>query len=240
MSHADDKTARRTFLSRLGLGVGAIGLTLGAAGLGARPATAQHTAQNTTQPGALPPRRHPQDAWMDKPDAAHRIVIDSAFPAGGGAALLYANNNFLANASGYGLEAKDIAIIVVLRHLSTPFAFSDAIWSKYGETLSTIIDFKDPRTSKAPVVNVYNAPVPGLPNRGVTIPTLVEKNVQFAVCASATRVMAGGIAQSVKGQTDAIFAELEASLVPNARLVPAGVLAVNRAQEYGYTLLTAV
>jgi hypothetical protein len=62
----------------------------------------------------------------------------------GGAALLYANNNFLANKSGYGLEAQEIAIIVVLRHLATPFAFTDAIWAKYGEALSEIIEFQEP------------------------------------------------------------------------------------------------
>jgi hypothetical protein len=34
--------------------------------------------------------------------------------------------------------------------------------------------------------------------------------------------------------------ELSANLIPNGHLVAAGVVAVNRAQEYGYTLLTAL
>lgn len=232
LTEAPRQTARRTFLSRLGMGVGALGLALGAGALTARPAVAQASA--------FKPRRHPEDAWMDVPNAAHRIVVDSAFPAGGGAALLYANNSFLANKSGYGLDAHEIAIIVVLRHLSTPFAFSDALWAKYGEVLSGVVDFKDPRTNAAPIVNVYNSPVAGLANRGVTIGSLAEKNVQFAVCGSATRVMAGAVAQSTKGQADAIYKEFTEGLVPNSHLVPAGVVAVNRAQEYGYTLLTAV
>ena len=232
LTEASRQNERRTFLSRLGIGAGALGLALSTGALTARPAVAQTNA--------FKPRRHPEDTWMDAPNAAHRIVIDSAFPAGGGAALLYANNNFLANKSGYGLDAHEIAIIVVLRHLSTPFAFSDAVWAKYGEVLSTVVDFKDPRTNAAPAVNVYNAPVAGLTNRGVTLANLAEKNVQFAVCGSATRVMAGAVAQSVKGQADAIYKEFTDSLVPNSHLVPAGVVAVNRAQEYGYTLLTAV
>ena len=33
-----------------------------------------------------------------------------------------------------------------------------------------------------------------------------------------------------------VFEELKANLLPNARLVPVGILAVNRAQERGYTL----
>ena len=33
--------------------------------------------------------------------------------------------------------------------------------------------------------------------------------------------------------------ELVANIVSNARMVPAGIVAVNRAQERGYTLVTA-
>ena len=233
MTKEISQKARRSFLSRMGIGavvVAGVGAGLAAA----RPAVAQTNA--------FKPRRHKEDAWMDTPNAAHRIVIDSAFPAGGGAALLYANNNFLANKSGYGLETQDIAVIVVLRHLSTPFAYTDAIWAKYGEALSDAIDFKNPATKAAPTTNLYNSGGAGmgLANRGVTIASLVEKNVQFAVCNSATRVLANAAAQKTKGDAEAVYQEFVANLVPNSHLSAAGVVAVNRAQEYGYTLLTAV
>lgn len=230
MSEPSDREERRAFLSHLGLGAAALGVGLATV----RPAEAQTTV--------FKPQRHEQDAWMDAPRGGHRIVIDSAFPSGGGAALLYANNNFLANKSGYGLETDDIGIIVVFRHLSTPFAYSDAIWEKYGAVFSETIDFKDPKTNAAPVSNLYNAVAPGvsLSNRGVTIPSLVAKNVQFAVCGSATRFMANAIAQKTKGDAGATFDELTSNLIPNSHLVAAGVVAVNRAQEYGYTLLTAM
>lgn len=226
-------TARRSFLSRFGIGA-AVVAGVGAGLAAARPAVAQTNA--------FKPRRHKEDAWMEAPNAAHRIVIDSAFPAGGGAALLYANNSFLANKSGYGLEAQDIAVIVVLRHLSTPFAYTDAMWAKYGEALSDVIDFKNPATKGAPATNLYNSGGTGmaLANRGVTIASLVEKNVQFAVCNSATRVLAGAVAQKSNGDAEAVYQEFVANLVPNSHLTAAGVVAVNRAQEYGYTLLTAV
>jgi len=38
---------------------------------------------------------------------------------------------------------------------------------------------------------------------------------------------------------ETIYTELVANTIPNSHMVAAGVLAVNRAQEYGYTLLTA-
>ncbi len=47
--------------------------------------------------------------------------------------------------------------------------------------------------------------------------------------------MASAIAQKTGGKTDDVFKELSENLVPNARLVPAGIVAVNRAQEHGYT-----
>lgn len=228
MNAVSKPTARRSFLSRLGLG---------AAGLAALPAAPAGAAPPGT---AFTPRRHPEDGWMDKPGAVHRIVIDSASPAAGGTALLYANNNLMANKSGYGLDASDIAVIVVLRHLSTPFGFTDEVWAKYGAALSDIVSFTDPKTGAAPASNPYTAPAPGLSNMGVTLPGLASKGVQFAVCNSATHFMANGIAQRTKGDPVAIYSEIAGSLVANGRLVPAGVVAVNRAQEYGYTLLTAV
>lgn len=52
----------------------------------------------------------------------------------------------------------------------------------------------------------------------------------------ATHRLAGGIAQSAGGNADAVYNELAANLLNNARLVPAGIVAVNRAQERGYSL----
>lgn len=231
MTEASHPTGRRTFLSRMGIGA-AVGVGLAASLSAVRPAYAQTSA--------FKPRRHPEDAWMDTPKSAHRVIVDSASPAAGGAALLYANNSFSANKSGYGLQTAEIAVIVVLRHLSTPFAYSDAIWAKYGSAFSEILDFKDPKTKAPPVANLYMSGAGGLSNMGVTIPSLVDKQVQFAVCGSATRFMSGAVAQKTKGEAEAIYQEFVSNLVPNSHLVPAGVVAVNRAQEYGYTLLTAV
>jgi len=42
------------------------------------------------------------------------------------------------------------------------------------------------------------------------------------------------------GDSESIYKELIANTVPNGHMVTAGVLAANRAQEYGYTFLTAL
>ena len=51
----------------------------------------------------------------------------------------------------------------------------------------------------------------------------------------ATRFIAGLIARSARASTDDVYKELAANLLGNAHLVPAGIVAVNRAQEHGYT-----
>ena len=62
----------------------------------------------------------------------------------------------------------------------------------------------------------------------------------FAVCGMASRGLASSIAADTGLDADAVYKELMANTIPNSHVVSAGVLAVNRAQEHGYTLLTAL
>ena len=226
-----DETAplgRRSILSRLGIGVAALG-----AGLGASRAQAQATK--------FQPAQHPLDDWFDQIRGTHRFVIDSTTPEGGGGALAFANNFFEANKNGYNLDPPSLAVVVVLRHFSTPFGYKDAIWSKYSPQIFELIKFNDPKTMQPAKTNLYNAAGYGLAltNFGTTIDSLVSRGVNFAVCDMATHFFAGYIADKTKTNADAVYRELAANLIPNARLVPAGIVAVNRAQEHGYTFAYA-
>jgi len=78
-----------------------------------------------------------------------------------------------------------------------------------------------------------------LPNLGNTIDAVVKRGTRFAVCDMATHFFAGQLAMP-GGNADAIYKELVANLIPNSHMVAAGVVAVNRAQEYGYTLLNTL
>jgi hypothetical protein len=60
------------------------------------------------------------------------------------------------------------------------------------------------------------------------------------VCDMATHFFAAQLAMMTKGNADAVYKELVANRIPNSYMVAAGVLAVNRAQEYGYTLLNTL
>ena len=78
-----------------------------------------------------------------------------------------------------------------------------------------------------------------LPNLGTTIDAVTKRGVYFAVCDTATHFVAGQMAGMLKVTADEIYKDLSTNLIPNSRLVAAGVLAVTRAQEHGYSVLHA-
>ena len=100
----------------------------------------------------------------------------------------------------------------------------------------------DTNTKESPKTNLFYSVDYGLAltNYGVTIESLVKQGTLFAICGMATRGLAGSIAADTGSDADRVYKELIANTIPNSRIVSAGVLAVNRAQEYGYTLLTAL
>jgi intracellular sulfur oxidation DsrE/DsrF family protein len=159
-----------------------------------------------------------------------------------GEGVLYANNLYVANMNGYKLTEKDVAVVVCLRHFATVFGYNDTIWSKYGKALSDLVQFTDPKTKQAPTTNLFNSADYGLtlPNFGNTIASVVKRGTQFAICDMATNFITGQVATAVKGNQQELYKEFASNLIPNGRLVAAGVVAVNRAQEMGYTLLTAL
>jgi intracellular sulfur oxidation DsrE/DsrF family protein len=186
------------------------------------------------------PARHDKDDWLDKP-CKHRLVFDTTSADGFGEALAFAGNYVRVNASDYGLQDGDLSVVIVARHRATPFAYTDSMWAKYGETITSQGSFEDPKTKKPPTANVFNSRDYGLllTNRGTTVDSILRHGVQLAVCSTATRGLAGVIATKLGAKTDDIFAELTSNLLSNSRMVPAGIVAVSRAQERGYTLVKA-
>src|SRR5207237_8043178 len=98
---------------------------------------------------------------MDKMIGRHRMVIDGVTANGAGEAVLFANNLYVANQSAYKLNDADLSIIVVMRHFATPFAFTDAMWAKYGKAMAGMVSFKDPKTQQAPTTNLYHSAAHG-------------------------------------------------------------------------------
>jgi hypothetical protein len=218
---------RRSFLSQAGLTAAAVGVG----------ATATAGAQSTGA-GRFQPARHTQDDWLDTLPGKHRLYLDALTGPGAGDALLFAGNFLNMSKTGYNLNDNDNAVVICLRHFATPFAWSDAIWAKYGAPLTELVKLNDPKTGKPPTINLYRNADYGmqLNNLGTTIDALLARGVHVAVCDAATHFIAGDLAQATKGNADAIYKELTAATIGSSHYVAAGIVATNRAQERGYAL----
>ena len=210
--------ARRSFVTRI---LAAVGL----AGAGVKTGQAQ-TVPETPWHGA----HHPEDEWYDKIPGIHRFVFDTISPDGLSQSIGFASTYLEQNKNKYGLKDSDSAIIVIVRNRSTRFGYNDAMWAKYGKQFSEAMNnLVDPKTKEAPIVNIHAT-------TGGSLDKLIQRGAQIAVCEVATRGAASSLARATGGNTDALFKELSENLIPNARLVPAGIVAVNRAQEHGYAI----
>jgi hypothetical protein len=166
------------------------------------------------------------------------MVFDTTSPEGMFWALRFAGNFYTSNQEPYGLKDNDLAVVIVARHKSAPFGYNSAMWAKYGKYLSEHAEYMDPKSKEPFSANPYNGgEVAGQPGPTVDpIGAVAKKGTHFAVCAMSTHAIAGKIAAGAGAKADAVFSELSANLVGNSRIVPAGILIVNRAQERGYTL----
>ncbi len=179
---------------------------------------------------------------MDQTAAKHRMVFDTTTPDGFGHALVFGSNFLDTNKNAYGLEYSDLALMIIVRHNSTPFAYNDMMWSKYGTVFAQKAGFTDPKTKESPGSNLFNASGYGstLTNNGVTLDSLIKRGLHLGVCRLATRNLAGLAATATGGDANKVNDELIANIVTNAHMVPAGIVAVNRAQERGYTFAAGI
>jgi len=209
---------RRDFLSRL---------TGSAAVFSSSHAATAQTA-TTAQPvgeSRFVPARHPLDEWFDELPGKHRVVFDTVMADHFSLAVGFAGNEFRMNKEAYGLTDADIAIVMVVRHGTAPYAFNEAMWAKYGKIFSERMTVD--KSKPLPAENTH------LPR----LTTMVKQGMHLAVCNLTTRAYMQIIAERTGVEPDAVYKELTSNTIGNAHFVSAGVVAVTRAQEYGYSLV---
>ena len=232
-----DSPRRRAFLGRLAAGTAA---TL-AAGLSVPvSADAQSIARPTPPDGQRDIPRYPQDAWFDQLPGKHRLFLDATNADEAAGALGFAWNFMRTSQTGYNLKDADQAVVICLRHAATGFAFSNDVWHRYDYFRKN--KYKHPETEKK--VRGGNVFRPGSTDPksmddGFTWDGLAKRGVHFAICGAATRGLAtilagkGASRDSVETFVDELFASAPA----NAHLMASGILAAQRAGEYGYTVI---
>jgi intracellular sulfur oxidation DsrE/DsrF family protein len=198
-----------------------MGAAAAALGLTSSPSNAQSPPDAPWQPA-----REAKDDWFDRLPGKHRLFFDATSPDGAQGAGAFASNFYTANKNDYELSDSDLAVVICLRHYATPFGYSDAMWAKYGAALAESIKLTDPKFGQPPAVNAYRS----------SFDRLIKRGVHFAVCNMATHRIAGVVARKTDSKEEDVYKELVANAIPNVHFVPAGIVAVNRAQERGYAI----
>jgi intracellular sulfur oxidation DsrE/DsrF family protein len=208
-SPTHDTVVRRSFLARLAT----VGSALAA--VVARPSTA--AAQSSRGP------THPADAWLDELKGQHKNIFDCISIETGPTGWTFARNFLTANTGPiYQLKDADVNAIVCVRHLASVFGFNDAVWTKY-------------KLGESQKVNEGGMPAVRNPHAN-TANDLAKRGVIVAICGMATTRIARTVAADTGLNAADIEADLRANLVtPTARVVAAGVIVTNRAQEKGFT-----
>jgi intracellular sulfur oxidation DsrE/DsrF family protein len=181
-----------------------------------------------TQKSPAGPSRHAQDDWLDQAPERHRVVFDTWMADKFGEAVGFAGNWMRINKEQYGLADGDLAMVIVARHGSAPFAFNEAIWTKYGKIFAANMSANDKVAHPNPSTNVHAARLAGLGKQGM----------RLAVCSLTTRAYTQMIAKETGATPEAVLKELTANTAAPATFVPAGIVAVTRAQERGYALVS--
>jgi intracellular sulfur oxidation DsrE/DsrF family protein len=229
---SEPKTHRRSFLGRMFGAAAAAGLSMaGTAG-----AAAQESGP---------------DDWIKEVKGEHRCLFD--FPQHkNGMPLLHILNYLNTYSAAYKTGPGQVGAVGTFYSVGTQssisLAFNDTIWAKYG--LGVYTGLKD-ADGKPYTRNVFNRPTtkdlhlvmqaidsPMIPALADAVPALGIENLQkmgakFVLCANALGIWCLELEARGKGKAQDIDKELRANLLPGVTIVPAMVIAIDKAQEAG-------
>jgi intracellular sulfur oxidation DsrE/DsrF family protein len=230
--NATDTTHRRGFLGRLLSAAAAASVSI----VGGGAAAAQ-------EPGP--------DDWIKEVKGTHRAFFD--FPQHrNGMPLLHILNYLNTYASAYKAAPGQAGAVGTFYGIgsqaSIPFAFNDAMWAKY--QLGEYTALKD-ASGKPYTRNVFYRPTkddlhllmqavqsPTIPAFAEAMPGLGIENLQkmgtkFLLCANAFEGWCLELEARGKGRAVDMDKELRANLLPGVTIVPAMVIAIEKAQAAG-------
>jgi intracellular sulfur oxidation DsrE/DsrF family protein len=191
------------------------------------------------------------DTWIKEVKGSHRCLFD--FPQHkGGVPQLHILNYLNTYAAAYKTGAGEVGAVGTFYGVGTqasiPLAFNDAIWTTYELGVYTGLKDADGRHYTR---NVFNRPTPRdlhllmqaygtpmIPALADAIPALGIENLQkmgakFVLCANALGIWCLELEARGKGKAQDIEKELRANVLPGVTIVPAMVIAIEKAQEAG-------
>ena len=167
------------------------------------------------------------DAWMKQAKARHRQLFHAMEL--NDRAMLLASNFLDAYRDAFGVKPDDAKAVIGVHGPALSIGLNDAAWSKYG--FGKTANLIDPATKEPSIRNVFATGAP------LSVDTLQKRGVVFIVCNTALRLTSRALAKSRGEPEETIYEDLKSSRLPGTILVPAMVVAINRAQEAGFTYL---
>ena len=193
---------------------------------------------------AAPVEMDAQDAWLADVGGEHKCLFD--FPAHKrGAGLVHMLNYINTYQAAYGAEVGDIGTVGTLYSIgpnsSITMAFTDDMWKKY--RFGEYQELNDPQTGEPAVRNLFYKTLEGdeIPRIGplgpfpdASVSALQEKfGTVFLLCNNAVMALGMDLARLGRGNMEEIVADLKSHIHEGVRLIPAMVIAIEKAQGAG-------
>jgi intracellular sulfur oxidation DsrE/DsrF family protein len=171
------------------------------------------------------------DAWLEGLNGKHRQLFDSPLP-GGGIPLVHILNYYDTYNKAYKVADKDINGIGTFYGMTTFHGLNDAMWKKYaiGEFLETNDASGQPATANpwrvAPEILGMSLPQ-------ASVESLQKRGATFIICNNALSIFSGMLAQKRGLDPQVVYEDMKANILPGVELVPAMVIAIEKAQNKG-------
>jgi hypothetical protein len=185
-----------------------------------------------------------RDSWIGEVTGDHKCLFD--FPAHKkGAGLVHIYNYIATYQAAYGADVSDVGTVGTLYSVgpdsSIAMAFTDDMWAKYkfGEYMS----LNDPQTGKPAVRNLFYetkegdevprvGPIGPFPQASISA-LQRDMGTVFLLCNNAVTALSMHLGMMGHGEMEAIAADLKNHVHEGIHLVPAMVIAIEKAQAAG-------
>jgi len=173
----------------------------------------------------------PADLWLKNATGKHRQLFDSP-TSGGGIPLVHIMNYYDTWNKAYGVPDKEIDAIGTFYGATTFFGVNDAMWAKY--RLGEFLGEKDGAGAPATKNPWREAPVIlGMEIRPASVEALQKRGATFILCNNALGIFSGMLAKARGLDSDAVYADLKANILPGVELIPGMVVAIEQAHAAG-------
>lgn len=186
-------------------------------------------------------------AWMlatMKSGGSHKQVFESVNPIAiaPGIASVYIHMQNAMNAYEFSHGPKErLATLAIFIGPSIVLALNDKMWTKYH--FGTAFKLDDTNTYYPANSSLDLSAAPDDPNgiyQDWSAEAVLKRGGAFMVCHNATTGVAGLFAMKMGLNPSSVLAEWSQNMLPGFKFVPAGVAAVQLAQENGWKLYTII